>query len=97
MTDPNFMDLKLMSQGPYAQMEMDPRVPDLQSVSINASSVINTYPNENPFEMDRSPLPSSPEPTGDAPTLSPVLIDPNTVGTNTARPSTTGNSNGNMD
>lgn len=85
MTDPNFMDLKLMSEGPYAEMELDPRVPDLRSVSINASSVLNTDPNQSPFEMDTSPLPSSPEPTDGSPTLSPVLIDPNTVGSNSNR------------
>jgi len=39
MTDPNFMDLKLLSEGPYAESELDPIVPELQSAIIGASMI----------------------------------------------------------
>lgn len=78
MTDPNFIDLKLMSEGPYAEMNLDPRVPELQSVTINASPTGKAIEQaEEQFLMDPQSLPPQPDPKGDAPALTPVLIDPN--------------------
>lgn len=86
MTDPNFIDLKLMSEGPYAEMDLDPRMPELESVTISASSSAKQLEqSDHPFLMDRSTLPESPKPANDpaAPQLSPVLIDPNATGQST--------------
>ncbi|CAE7759515.1 gspD [Symbiodinium sp. CCMP2592] len=78
MTDPNFLDLKLMSEGPYAEMELDPRVPDLESVSINASNKGRAkQETDDAFELERQSLPPQPEPDAFEPSLTPVLIDPN--------------------
>jgi len=87
MTDPNFLDLKLMSQGPYADMDLDPLMPELQSVTINASSNSKQLEqSDHPFLMNQPILPEPPEPSNNPtapPTLSPVMIDPNTTGQNT--------------
>lgn len=81
MTDPNFVDLKLMSEGPYAEMDLDPRVPDLESVSINASSSFTNTDgdrlSDEQFRINSSQLPAAPDNDSASPTLSPVLIDPN--------------------
>lgn len=92
MTDPNFIDLKLMSEGPYSDMDLDPRVPDLEPAIINATNGFGQRPGRSgssnasnpseqfdPFDMQRSSLPPRPEPSGSAPELTPVLIDPNIV------------------
>lgn len=77
MTDPNFIDLKLMSEGPYAEMNLDPTVPELEPVIINASSNDTKVEGlENPFQMDDTTLPDEP----DAELileLTPAMIDPN--------------------
>jgi len=82
MTDPNFIDLKLMSEGPYSEMDLDPRVPDLQPVTINASQSGQYVgkplkESDDAFDLERSSLPAGPEPTDAMPLLKPVLIDPN--------------------
>ncbi len=82
MTDPNFIDLKLMSEGPYAEMDMDPRVPELQPVTINASPSGQFVgkplaESDDAFGLERQTLPAGPEPTDSIPALEPVLIDPN--------------------
>ncbi len=82
MTDPNFIDLKLMSEGPYSDMDLDPRVPDLQPVTINASQSGQYVgkpldESDDAFDLERSSLPAGPEPTDTMPILEPVLIDPN--------------------
>lgn len=97
MTDPNFIDLKLMSEGPYAEMDLDPRVPDLEPAIINAtngfgkrsgqsgsSNSSNRTEQFDPFDMQRSSLPARPEPKGSAPELAPALIDPNIVELNSS-------------
>ena len=76
MTDPNFIDLKLMSEGPYADMNLDPLVPDLQSVTITASPSLQKPAERDPFLVDPEQLPAAPDPQ-QTPSLSPVMIDPN--------------------
>ena len=76
MTDPNFIDLKLMSEGPYADMNLDPLVPDLQSVTITASPSLQSPAEQDPFLVDPEQLPAAPDPQ-QTPSLSPVMIDPN--------------------
>ncbi|MBO6512512.1 MAG: hypothetical protein JJ974_00925 [Phycisphaerales bacterium] len=79
MTDPNFIDLKLMSEGPYAEMDLDPRVPDLEPVKINSSSMFSQDDDrlsDDQFRMNSSRLPDAPERESATPSLSPVLIDP---------------------
>ena len=76
MTDPNFIDLKLMSEGPYAEMDLDPRVPELESVTIKSSTKAKLIDQvEDPFEMNHSTLPQKPEPELIL-ELTPALIDP---------------------
>ncbi len=78
MTDPNFLDLKLLSDGPYAEMELDSRVPDLESVMINPSNhSVPVQQSDDAFEMQQHSLPAQPEPDAFEPSLTPVLIDPN--------------------
>ncbi|MFK7760105.1 MAG: secretin N-terminal domain-containing protein [Phycisphaerales bacterium] len=79
MTDPNFIDLKLMSEGPYSDMDLDPRVPELESMSINAST--NTR-SDDPFAMPRDGLPAEPTRDPMTPDLSPVLVDPYQIESN---------------
>ncbi len=81
MTDPNFVDLKLMSEGPYAEMDLDPRVPNLEPVMINASpsnsKIDPDYLSDDQFRMNHPQLPAGPEDSEPAsPSLTPVLIDP---------------------
>lgn len=78
MTDPNFIDLKLMSEGPYAEMELDPRVPELTPAMIKAATSGKLLEvSDDAFLMPSSSLPAEPEPAGFMPVLSPAMIDPN--------------------
>lgn len=81
MTDPNFVDLKLMSEGPYAEMDLDPRVPNLEPVMINASPSNSKSARDSlsdgQFRMNLPQLPAGPADSDPAsPSLTPVLIDP---------------------
>ncbi len=68
MTDPNFQDLRLLSEGPYAEMDLDPEVPDLQPAIIGSTGVTRG---------DTPLLPESPERDDDErPELTPAIIAP---------------------
>ena len=69
MTDPNFQDLRLLSEGPYAEMNLDPEVPDLEPAVIGSSAIT--------LEQDAA-LPEAPtRPSdNDTPTLTPAIIAP---------------------
>ncbi len=72
MTDPNFNDLRLLTEGPQHEMKIDPLVPDLEP------EVIRSVPTAQPTLPD-SPW-DSPNKNGTvsdtgAPSLDPVFID----------------------
>jgi type II secretory pathway component GspD/PulD (secretin) len=69
MTDPNFQDLRLLSEGPYAEMDLDPEVPDLKPAIIGSTAVTRD---------DTPLLPEAPrrDDNNDAPTLTPAIIAP---------------------
>jgi len=73
MQDPNFNDLKLFSEGPQSDMEIESGVPELEPAIITA-------PADDIQEMFTAPtieLPQSKSSTGNAPELNGVYIDPN--------------------
>ena len=88
MTDPNFLDLKLLSEGPYAETELDPQVPELESAVIGASAlgprdailppppVMNgTDSDNNDPDADNEDADTEDE-AADPPPLTPAVIEP---------------------
>ncbi len=53
MTDPNFYDLKLLTQGPQAKMELEQNIPDLEPVQIDMTPAWQAPPAAPVRQMPR--------------------------------------------
>ena len=71
MTDPNFNDLKLFTEGPQSDMELEQAIPELEPAVIGAPGTFKTKP--TPTTIPTIPLiePSASK----APELTPVSIE----------------------
>jgi len=87
MTDPNFNDLKLLTQGPQSEMSLDPDMPDLEPAIIYAPNTNESkaFPAATPVPSVSSTVESAVENTNSivvsAPELEPVFIELSEVST----------------
>ncbi|MEZ6318561.1 MAG: secretin N-terminal domain-containing protein [Phycisphaerales bacterium] len=77
MTDPNFYDLKLFTQGPQSEVDVDQGVPELEPVVITNSRTANAWTPPPPEPVARegafaAPAIQSPAPANPAPTPAPT-------------------------
>ncbi len=76
MTDPNFNDLKLFSEGPQREMKVDPLTPELEPAIIRTVDPTPSALPDSPFDtpMNDENGASAPE-ASNAPELEPVFIE----------------------